>query len=67
MITPAPAAPPPVPDRDASTREHIIEVRGALEEFANLWKAARVDLQLGRIQAALLITGPIGAANEARR
>jgi len=64
VITPAPPAPPPASDREASTREHIIEVRGALEEFAVLWKEARVDQQLSRIQAALLINRPIGRAND---
>lgn len=68
VITPAPAPPPAVPDRDASTREHIVEVRAALEEFAVLWNAARVDQQLRRMQTALLITRPIAAPSpETRR
>ena len=63
VITPVQPPPPTGTDRDASTREHIVEVRGALEEFAVLWKSARVDQQLRRIQAALLITRPIGPSS----
>jgi hypothetical protein len=63
-VTAPPPANPPAPaasERDASTREQMIEVRVALEGFAAFWTRAVVVEKLRRAQRALLISAPICA------
>lgn len=50
-----PPAPPAPPERDASTREQMVEVRLALETFAAFWIEAAIKRKLRRAQQALLI------------
>lgn len=61
---PSPPPPPPPPvERPASTQEQMIEVRLALEAFAQVWTRASIEQRLRLAQQSLLIKEAICVPN----